>query len=105
MLRRRKRKEKRLEDKIKEFIVARLNLPTNPADIGDEQRLFGEYEGALGLDSIDALELATGVKAEFGVIIEEDIDPAMFTTVKAIADFIRTEMADLIEEYADYEVM
>lgn len=101
---RRKKKEKRLEDKIKEFIVARLNLPIDPTDIGDNQPLFGERSGSLNLDSIDGLELATGVKAEFGVIIEEDIDPAMFTTVRAIADFIRTEMSDMLEEYQDYEV-
>jgi acyl carrier protein len=98
------KKQKRLEDKIKEFIVARLNLPVDPGSIGDNQPLFGERRSSLNLDSIDGLELATGVKQEFDIIIEEDIDPTLFATVSSIAEFIRTNMPDVLDEYADYEV-
>lgn len=100
----RRASKKRLEDKIKEFIVARLNLPIKPESIDDDQYLFGERHGSLQLDSIDALELATGVKQEFDIIIEEDIDPALFATVSSIAHFIKTNMPEVLDEYSDYEV-
>lgn len=99
-----KNRKKRLEDKIKEFIVARLNLDMEPGEIGDDQPLFGEKEDSLHLESIEALELVTGIRNEFDIIVEEDIDPALLSTVRGIANFIRSNMPDLLDEYADYEV-
>lgn len=92
----------RLEDRIKRFVVNRLNLDMNPEDIGDDQPLFGESSSSLGLDSVDGLELAVGVQSEFGFIIEQDIDPAQFITINRIAGFIRDNATDLLEEFDDY---
>lgn len=94
--------DQRLEDKIKEFIVDRLNMELDPETIGDNQPLFGESSDSVGLDSIDGLELAAGIQNEFGFIIESDIDPAQFLTVSRIAQFIRNNANDLLDEFEDY---
>lgn len=96
--------ELRLEDKVKIFIVNRLNLDIDPQDIEDTQPLFGEDAGSLGLDSIDGLELAAGIQNEFGFIIESDIDPAQFLTIEKITDFIRKNASDFLDEFDDYEL-
>ena len=46
-------------------------LRVTPAEIGDDQPLFGP--GSLGLDSVDALQLVVGLDKHFGVKIP---DPA-----------------------------
>jgi len=51
---------------LKELIIQDLNLEgKSPADIVDGAPLFGE--GGLGLDSLDALQLAQGIEERFGV--------------------------------------
>jgi acyl carrier protein len=58
-----------LKQKLKEQIIEFLNLPsTTPADIGDDQPLFGE---GLGLDSIDSLELIVLLNREYGIVIKD----------------------------------
>ena len=61
-----------LNARTKELLVDRLALDTDPADIGDDQPLFGR---GLELDSIDTLELAMAVEGEFGVVITDDDTP------------------------------
>jgi acyl carrier protein len=57
---------------VKRVIVEGLRLDkVKPEDIGDDQPLFG---GALGLDSVDALELVLEVERHFGVRIEDDAE-------------------------------
>lgn len=80
---------------IKSFIIKRLDLELSPSDIDDEQPLFGEVEGSLALDSVDALELVVGIRSDFGIEVDEDVDPTNFMTVKAIADFIRININTL----------
>ncbi len=43
--------------------VSSLNLDISPANISDDIQLFGQ---GLGLDSIDALDLAVALEMEFG---------------------------------------
>jgi len=81
-----------LEAQIKSFIVTRLSLDISPDDITDDQVLFGESEGSLGLDSVDGLELVVGIRGDFGIVVDEDVDPSTLMTVRAIADFIRTNL-------------
>lgn len=58
-----------LHQELKTFIVDTMNLEDiAPADIADDQPLFGE--DGLGLDSIDALELVLALKKTYGVVIE-----------------------------------
>ena len=64
-----------LQQELKHFLIEALNLQDiSPADIGDDMALFGD-EG-LGLDSIDALELALSLKKRYGVVIEDNDEQA-----------------------------
>ncbi|MET0341505.1 MAG: phosphopantetheine-binding protein [Polyangiales bacterium] len=59
-----------LRDAVKSLIVDALMLEdVQPSDIDDDAPLFGE---GLGLDSIDALELAIAIDKRFGVKIEAE---------------------------------
>lgn len=74
---------------LKKQIVEALNLKhINPADINDDQPLFGDA-GGLGLDSIDALELIVLLQQNYGLKVANPQDgPKIFYSVKTIADFI-----------------
>ena len=73
--------------RLKERIVEGLKLvDLKPADIRDDEPLFGE---GLGLDSLDALELALIVEETFGVAIpDEDVGRQVFASVSVLADYI-----------------
>ncbi len=72
---------------IKALIVKELNLEgRDPSSIEDEAPLFGE---GLGLDSLDALQLAMSIEERFGVRIPEgDAARPIFRSVAALADHI-----------------
>ena len=69
---------------LKEMIVERLDLPLAPDWITDDQPLFGR---GLELDSVDALELVSGIEYDFDVAVEDD-DVGVFGSVNTIADYI-----------------
>lgn len=76
---------------IKELIVNRLNLSVEPENIGDDVLLFEpEEEGGLGLDSVDALELAVAINNTFEVTISDD-DMSIFNSVNTINAFIEKQ--------------
>lgn len=72
---------------LKELMVAELNLEgKTPADIEDGAPLFG---AGLGLDSLDALQLAMSVEEKFGVRIPEgDEARPIFASVDALVAHI-----------------
>jgi acyl carrier protein len=72
---------------IKALIVKELNLEgRDPASIEDDAPLFGE---GLGLDSLDALQLAMSIEERFGVRIPEgDEARPIFRSVSALATHI-----------------
>ena len=72
---------------LKELMVSELNLEGKaPADIDDTGPLFGE---GLGLDSLDALQLAMAIEERFGVKIPEgDEARPIFASVNAIVAHI-----------------
>jgi acyl carrier protein len=72
---------------IKEMIIERLELPVDPDWITDDQPLFGR---GLGLDSIDAMELAVGLNAKFGLMVDDD-DRGIFGSIAHIAERILDE--------------
>ena len=76
-----------LTQDIKRLVVSELDLrDRTAADISDDEPLFG---GRLGLDSLDALQLAMAVEERFGVKIPEgEKARGVFASVAAIADFI-----------------
>ena len=57
------------EQQLAALIVSSLQLELGPADIVPEDRLFGE---GLGLDSIDALELALAISKTYGFELRSD---------------------------------
>lgn len=68
-------------------MVAELNLEgKSPADIDDAAPLFGE---GLGLDSLDALQLAMSVEERFGVKIPDGPEARpIFASVNALVEHI-----------------
>ncbi len=73
--------------KVKEMLVKHLRLRMEPGEIADQAPLFGE-EG-LGLDSVDAIELVSGVEQAFSVVIgSEDEARKVFVNVDALADYL-----------------
>ncbi len=80
-----------LTRQIKELLVSELNLAgRDPTSIQDEAPLFGA-EG-LGLDSLDALQIAMMVEERFGIRVPEgDEARPIFRCVSSLADFIGRE--------------
>ncbi|UQA55351.1 phosphopantetheine-binding protein [Polyangium aurulentum] len=76
-----------VRDRLKELMVSELNLEgKKPSDIDDAAPLFGE---GLGLDSLDALQLAMSVEEKFGVRVPEgDEARSIFASVNALVDHI-----------------
>jgi acyl carrier protein len=78
--------------RIKEILVERLNLAVEPADIADDAPLFTAIdEGGLGLDSVDALELAVAMNGEFDVEIGDE-DMGIFESVARMAAFVEERL-------------
>lgn len=80
------------QQRLAQHIISGLNLEDiTPADIDPQAPLFGE---GLGLDSIDALELAVIVERQYGVRIPNmEIGKQAFASVAALDEFIRAQPA------------
>ncbi|MBS1502903.1 MAG: acyl carrier protein [Bacteroidetes bacterium] len=77
-----------LKEKLKSQIILFLNLTDlTPADIKDDEPLFGE---GLGLDSIDSLELIVLLKREYGIDIRDPkVGRKVLVDVNTMADYIQ----------------
>ena len=76
------------ELEVAQLIVDSLNLPIQPDEIKPEEPLFSK---GLGLDSIDALELALAISQNYGVKIrsdDEDINQ-FFSSLRALSEYIQ----------------
>jgi len=77
-----------LEQRIKVMLVESLKLNRDPESIPSDAPLF--QAGGLGLDSLDALQLAVSVEETFGVPIgDEGVGKIAFRSVAALAEFLR----------------
>lgn len=77
-----------LEQELKQLIVEALGLTdVTPEQIDPTAPLFGE---GLGLDSIDALELAIAIHKRWGVKTRSDDaqNRAIFASVRALAAYV-----------------
>ena len=77
-----------LEIELKTLIIEALDLrDVAVAQIDSDEPLFVE---GLGLDSIDALELAMAIDKEYGVRIKADDEEnkAIFSNVRSLARYI-----------------
>lgn len=76
------------EKEMAYLIVDALNLEdTRPGDIDPNEQLFGE---GLGLDSIDALEIALALSQKYNVQMqaEEDGTREAFTSLRTLCEFV-----------------
>ena len=80
-----------LKREIKKLLVAELNLSgRDPDSIEDEAPLFGS--GGLGLDSLDALQIAMLIEEKFGVRVPEGEEAKpIFRSVGSLSEFIDKE--------------
>ena len=76
-----------LKKEIKELIISSLNLDDVTVDgIDDAAPLF---QDGLGLDSIDALELAVAIERRFRVTIpDEAVGKKAFSSVNSLTSYI-----------------
>ena len=72
---------------IKDLLVEELDLPgKSPADIDENAPLFGE---GLGLDSLDALQIAMAIEERFGIRVPEgQAARPIFRSVVTLAAFV-----------------
>lgn len=78
-----------LEPELARLIVQALNLEVAPEDIAPSAPLFGE---GLGLDSIDALELALAISRAYGFELKSDDsgNQQIFASLRALARHIES---------------
>ncbi len=84
-----------LKEQIKNLMVENLMLQLTPAEIGDDQPLFGP--DSLGLDSVDALQLVVALDKEYGLKIREpgaakEVLQSVNTIAQAVAE-LKLKMA------------
>lgn len=74
------------------LIVSALSLETQPEDIAPDEPLFG---AGLGLDSIDALELALAISKKYGVQLRSDDERnhRIFSSLRTLAAHIEKNRA------------
>lgn len=73
-----------LEQEVAALIVSTLQLEVASGDIQPEERLFGD---GLGLDSIDALELALAISRRYGFELRSDDERnhQIFASLRSLA--------------------
>jgi len=82
-----------LETEIKKIIIDALMLEdTAVEDIETDGALF---DSGLGLDSIDALEIAIALEGRYGVTVEDDPEKnrQIFASVRSLAQFVSEKRA------------
>jgi acyl carrier protein len=82
-------KTRALRSEIKQLLIQALDLRgKTEADIDDDAPLFG---AGLGLDSLDALELAVALEDRFGVSVPEGEEGrTVFASVTALSEYVGT---------------
>lgn len=76
-----------LREEIKAMLVEELNLKFSPQEIADEMPLFGP--DSLGLDSIDALQIAVSLEKNYGVKLpSSEVAKEALASVNSLHDFV-----------------
>ena len=75
-----------LKGQIKGLIVAALGLEVDPAEIPDDEVLFG---GGMDLDSMATLEIIAAIEDAFGITVEDDeLTAELFDSVETLAAYV-----------------
>jgi acyl carrier protein len=73
------------------LVIQALNLPVTPADVDPDAPLYG---GALGLDSIDILEIALEVTKKYKVQLKaDDNNAAIFASLRTLARYVAEQQS------------
>jgi acyl carrier protein len=82
--------ERAILDELRDLIVKRLRFdPKVVAAVSPETPLPKGIEGALGLDSLDFIELSIALEERFGLVVQEgEAVEAHFATLGALARFV-----------------
>jgi acyl carrier protein len=81
-----------LKTRIKELMVENLMLQMEPADIADDQPLFGP--DSLGLDSVDALQLVVALDKNFGLKVPNpEAARQILESVNTMAEAVHQQQA------------
>jgi len=82
--------ERAILDELRDLIVKRLRFdPKVVAAVSAETPLPKGIEGALGLDSLDFIELSIALEERFGVVVQEgEAVEANFATLGALARYV-----------------
>jgi acyl carrier protein len=89
------------EQRVKEIIAGVYQRSGRVGDLGWEQidrdrPLYSLEEGeeSLGLDSLDAVEIATELEEEFDLVLPTELDPADLRTVRQVMDLLERLLAE-----------
>jgi acyl carrier protein len=84
--------EQAIIGELRDIVVKRLRFdPARLTALGSETPLPKGIEGALGLDSLDFIELSIALEERFGIVIEEGEDVAAhFGAFGALVRFVAT---------------
>jgi acyl carrier protein len=89
--------EKSIENEVVSAIIDRLGLDVAVAEIDIDAPIFAALaegtefeESSLNLDSIDILEVVLALNSAFDIDIPDN-QQEIFTSVRTIAEFVRTQ--------------
>jgi acyl carrier protein len=81
---------------LAQLLVQSLNLDgVEPAAVAPDAPLFGQQAGSLGLDSIDALEIALAISQKYGVELKSDDEATKksFASLRALSALVQQKRA------------
>jgi acyl carrier protein len=84
---------RKIVDELKAILVARLKFDeARAAAIADEAPLARGVDGAVGLDSLDFIELSLAIEERFGIAVDDTQDLAEhFASLDTLSRFIEQE--------------
>lgn len=83
-------REQRVKEIIAEVYAGAQSAPLTWEQIDSDRPLFSLEAGeeSLGLDSLDAVEIATAIEEEFDLVLPAELDPLELRTVRQLMALI-----------------
>ena len=86
---------KEVLDELKAILISRLKFdPRRAAEMAADTPLPKGVEGAIGLDSLDFIELSIAIEERFGLVVDESENLAPhFASLETLSRFIESRLA------------